>query len=736
MINSAGVSPNGWDHTMPLVVPGFAPNRAVIDALSSAVGRLATVVAPAGYGKSSHVSTWARADGRPVAWIDADRSHNDLRSLLIALLGALEPIVDIDTRSLRTLPQTSSQFDTVTVPELGRVIRATTTPFIMVIDDAHLIDSPSVAGLLTEVAHNIAPPSTVVLIGRGEPHTSLSRIRAYDGVVEVSTPQLSLDVDGAGALLASMGVDVQIDDLARLVEDTEGWPIGIRMIGLAPSLLRGGRSRQVSSVGHDRVIAEFVREQWLADLPDDTVHFLMQISGFDRLSGPLCDAALASSGSGERLDRLSQNSSMLIPLDRRGADFRMHRLLRDVLDDMHVRRDADGRRGIDHRASEWFERNGDIDRAIDHSVRAGDIDRAAHLITVHTPTYVTANAGQTVDQWLGLLPVATVTSSAALCLGAATRSITLGDDEATRAWLRIVTKLRDAGSVDPITELRFDALLASLGTSADADMLQRSERAYLQLETGPWHVLASLAFGMQSFAINDEARASSVLAEGSAEARLLGTPSLEAQCRAYWAMVLSATGHTRRATDEARTARAIQRDHQLDDRATLVTVTAMSALVEARWGNPKAARADALLTRQNLMHLAPVVDLGGIDARLTLAEAFVILGDHTAAQTLLHEVEPLVRRNPFGVRAIEALGQLTDQMRLVRTVLPYGPSSLSTAELRLLHYLPTNLTLAEIAARLFVSRNTVKSHAAAVYRKLGVASRSEAVELARSIGLL
>jgi LuxR family maltose regulon positive regulatory protein len=131
-----------------------------------------------------------------------------------------------------------------------------------------------------------------------------------------------------------------------------------------------------------------------------------------------------------------------------------------------------------------------------------------------------------------------------------------------------------------------------------------------------------------------------------------------------------------------------------------------------------------------------VVDLGGIDARLTLAEVFVILGDHTAAQTLLNEVEPLVRRNPFGVRAIEAFEQLTDQMRLVRTVLPYGPSSLSTAELRLLHYLPTNLTLAEIAARLFVSRNTVKSHAAAVYRKLGVASRSEAVELARNIGLL
>ena len=65
-----------------------------------------------------------------------------------------------------------------------------------------------------------------------------------------------------------------------------------------------------------------------------------------------------------------------------------------------------------------------------------------------------------------------------------------------------------------------------------------------------------------------------------------------------------------------------------------------------------------------------------------------------------------------------------------------GPSSLTTAELRVLALMPTHLSFREIGARLHVSGNTVKTHAHAVYRKLDVCSRSEAVVRARSTGLL
>lgn len=64
------------------------------------------------------------------------------------------------------------------------------------------------------------------------------------------------------------------------------------------------------------------------------------------------------------------------------------------------------------------------------------------------------------------------------------------------------------------------------------------------------------------------------------------------------------------------------------------------------------------------------------------------------------------------------------------------PDRLTPAELRVLHYLPTYMTFEEISRDLNVSHATVKTQAIAVYRKLGVKSRAEAVRKAHQQGLL
>ena len=89
------------------------------------------------------------------------------------------------------------------------------------------------------------------------------------------------------------------------------------------------------------------------------------------------------------------------------------------------------------------------------------------------------------------------------------------------------------------------------------------------------------------------------------------------------------------------------------------------------------------------------------------------------------------------------LGSLVEEARELRERLAAtsGPAgawamSLTGAELRLLPYLATHLTVPEIATRLFISRNTVKTEAVSIYRKLGASSRSEAIERAVEVGLL
>ncbi len=72
----------------------------------------------------------------------------------------------------------------------------------------------------------------------------------------------------------------------------------------------------------------------------------------------------------------------------------------------------------------------------------------------------------------------------------------------------------------------------------------------------------------------------------------------------------------------------------------------------------------------------------------------------------------------------------------IRPPMPAPPESLSASEVRVLRFLPTNLSAPEIAAELSVSVNTVRTHMRHVYAKLGAHHRTGAVERARACGLL
>jgi LuxR family maltose regulon positive regulatory protein len=150
----------------------------------------------------------------------------------------------------------------------------------------------------------------------------------------------------------------------------------------------------------------------------------------------------------------------------------------------------------------------------------------------------------------------------------------------------------------------------------------------------------------------------------------------------------------------------------------------------------QAARADWQLARAQLALLRDVSGWANVQTRVTLARTSLLLGDRIGAETVLHEARDFLARQPDATRAIDQVDKLDVLVRHLRRHTAIGSSSLTTAELRVLHYLPTNLSLAEISNRLFVSRYTVKTHCESIYRKLNVSSRSDAVDAARSIGLL
>jgi LuxR family maltose regulon positive regulatory protein len=124
-----------------------------------------------------------------------------------------------------------------------------------------------------------------------------------------------------------------------------------------------------------------------------------------------------------------------------------------------------------------------------------------------------------------------------------------------------------------------------------------------------------------------------------------------------------------------------------------------------------------------------------VQTRLELARAYLTSADAGGAETVLHEIGALLRRQPdLGTLPLQ-VEELRESLRTLRAEAP-GASTLTEAELRLLPQLATHLSFREIGERMYLSRHTVKSHAMAIYRKLNVSSRSSAVERAGQLGLL
>ena len=190
------------------------------------------------------------------------------------------------------------------------------------------------------------------------------------------------------------------------------------------------------------------------------------------------------------------------------------------------------------------------------------------------------------------------------------------------------------------------------------------------------------------------------------------------------------------AAERMERARAAIDEHQLYDYVFIVLAFVVAAQLELHRGDPE--EADRQLTRAMRVRPSCTITLPyiAVRLRLRLAKVFLAKGERVTAQHLLREIEDILRQRPD-------LGALVDQVSEFREILTSGSqpgatggSPLTPAELRLLPYLQTHLTIGEIGERLFVSRNTVSSEVASIYRKFGVSSRSHAVEQAVSIGLL
>ncbi|WP_338748138.1 helix-turn-helix transcriptional regulator [Janibacter alittae] len=712
---------------------GTVTRRPLIEAARRSGGRVVTVTAPAGYGKSTMAAEWAHLETRRVAWASLDRHDDEAGSLLTVLAMACRSISPLAVEVVPKMRGTDVAVLGGAAPLLSAVIRQAPEPFVFFIDDLHAVGSDECQDALEVVLADLPAGSQLVLTSRYE-QSFVTRRRLCGDLFEIGTDDLRVDADGARQIFSDSGIVVSDDDLASAVARSEGWPAGLFLYAL--TVRAGGDAR--SLFGDERTISDYLHLEAFARLPDDLKSFLRRTSILEELSAPVCDAVVGISNSSAHLRRLEELNLFLVPLDRRRLRIRYHPLFRDFLVAQAHRDEGEIVGELHLRAAEWFEANGHPHWAVDHLLAAGKSARAASLIAATAvPAYAQGDF-TVISRWLSTIEDAVIRASPPLLVIATWTALLQGKSPGSERWAALLEDL-DEDTVPDGDRAEF----ASARALVRAVMCRHGPRrahedaafaAAYDREWSPWRATALYALGSTALLVGDRDAAADAFSRSSTCALEVGSATsvmLSESELALMAMEDGAWSQARARVDAA--VRLVDENH-LEGYALSAFVYAVAARVARHREDVSTAQgylSRAMRARVDSTHVLPFV---AIRLRVQLAQAFVDNGNRTAAAHVLREVDDILSRRPDMGGLVEDVQRF--RTTLVDTVERVATVPLTPAELRLLPYLQTHLTLAAIGERLFISRNTVSSEVGSIYRKLGVTTRNAAVERALETGLL
>jgi LuxR family maltose regulon positive regulatory protein len=349
--------------------------------------KVVLVTAPAGYGKTTVVEAWARRDGRRFAWIDREAfpdPHDALAALAAAAIRAATGAAVVEAPS-------GSREHVFAV--MGRELREANAPVVLVVDNARLSDGA--VHTLSLIAAELPAGSQIVLVSRRRPPIEVARVRAEGQLLEIDVTDLRFTDREAAALARSAGVELSRSTIESLNRELEGWPQGWQLV--LNALRTGG------ATGSDPGLPEifsYLREEALATLDDEQLHFLRRVAPLDRLCAVLCEAVTDEPGAGALLTELARSGAFVEPLDREGRWFRLHPLMRRLLR-VELDRVEPGQSEISlRRASDWCQRYGSGVLALDYASELSDQDQLVAVLERYALPFAPAAPAQALERWL------------------------------------------------------------------------------------------------------------------------------------------------------------------------------------------------------------------------------------------------------------------------------------------------------------------------------------------------
>ena len=718
-----------------------APRPAAIDRAQllsrldrSAGRRVVLLCAPAGYGKSILAAQWSARDPRPAAWLHLDAADDDPVVLLEDLVRALDGLKPAVPELLAELERRGPRIEQVVLPLLGEELERR-EPFLLVLDDVHTLTNPATTEILSFLLDRFPAGSQLVLATRTEPTTlRTARLRAAGELLGLRAPDLALSGHETAALAGRSGLELDDAWVAELHARSEGWAAGVAL-----ALLSWDGAPDVADVPGElvgaRAVASYLLEEVLERQPERLRRFLLETSVLTRMSAPLCDALLGREDSARRLADLERSNMFVVPLDRDGRWYRYHHLFGELLR-------AEFERGspklVPERlraAAAWHEEHGDPSEGFLYAHACGDLKRTGRIAWTHANAMIARGRMETLRGWAARITPDETAQDTQLALLVAWIALLNGDG----ATAQRATAAAAAGddldqpSADGASSLR-SALSSLRGTLAAEGISQMLQDGLVCCELerptgGERYVDALRMVGTAHLLAGRPHDAIPILTESQHISA--GRPELvhlHVNTVGLLALAEADAGNWARARRWARDGTIALEGSGLGDTILSISVyTAHASVLEH----------EGLLTRvpaelRNIERLAGMLRAARwFDAEISLRRAQLSLG--------IGEIEAAIactenaREALAGYPDADALAARLEQLE--RRIASGRDLDLTPSEVRLVPFLASHLSLLEIGQRVHLSRATIKTHVSAIYRKLGVSTRSQAVARIEALGL-
>lgn len=661
---------------------------------------LTLIAAPAGFGKTTLVTQWLTQGEQQVAWLSLAEDDNDVARFLTYLLAALRPIAAADLGESVLLLLQSPQPPPLRalLHTLAHELISGLPSCVLVLDDYHVISEPAIHDVVLFLLDHV-PALRWIINTRSDPALPLGRLRARQQLLELRAADLRFSVEETTWLLNElMGFALPDNAVQELQTKTEGWIAGLQLAGLAMQSSPDHIRFIHDFYGSHRYVADYLADEVLRHLPEQTQDFLLQTSLLERFCAELCEAVIGQNADGRlkaaensssfipypssfTLEELERANLFLIPLDDNRHWYRYHHLFADLLRQRLQRRYPQLVPVLHQRAAAWFAQHDLVDDAMRHLIAAEAFAQAADLLEQRNELLWMQGRFALLHHWLTFLPDAIIAKRPRLVLAQAWTHVL--SDAAASTVLPLLQQaeaaILNAAATDradqqpSTTELQ--GVLAAIravyhskqeevtGVIANA----QQALAYVPATSGSWRSIALLCLGF-AYEMNGDVRsAEQTFLEALRLCHLIGNHYSALVTARSLGRAYIAQGKLRLAAATYAQALTAATERGLGQLPNIAHVYINWGRLYYEWNDLPAAVAQLQLGLARLQ--GQESSWIGFEGYLLLARATYAQGERAAAVALLNQAEQVAQAIPFPwtkvatasalVRVRLALGQKT-----------------------------------------------------------------------------